>query len=115
MKNMSASKDKYDGAGFETAPLLTAPCRGAVEDRLEKLKQQLLEPILSTVESAALVAELRAVANEGAALAWCTVCPVLVLPALLDEKIRAALARWERQQRLLMDTRPRSTPTRAAA
>jgi len=48
-----------------------------------------------------LVSELRWVANEAAALAWFTVCPILVLPLLLEEKIRAALERWERQHQLL--------------
>jgi hypothetical protein len=71
-----------------------------MEEQLESLKEQLLVPLLSSVENAALIRELRWVANEAAALAWVTVCPVLVLPALLEEKVCAALQRWERQQLL---------------
>jgi hypothetical protein len=75
--------------------------RGAVEAQLEELKEKLLAPIVRSVGNTMLVSELRWVANEAAALAWFTVCPILVLPLLLDEKIRAALERWERQHQLL--------------
>ena len=102
---MSASNDIGNGTVLEESRWLTAPCRGVAEEKLECFKQQLLSPILATVESAALMDNLRAVANEAAALAWCTVCPVLVLPALLEEKTRAALLHWERQQRLWNVTR----------
>jgi hypothetical protein len=71
-----------------------------MEEQLERLKEQLLRPWLASIENAALIQELRWVANEAAALAWFTVCPVLVLPMLLEEKICAALQRWERQQAL---------------
>jgi hypothetical protein len=70
------------------------------EEKLEQFKQQLLSPILASVENTDLMHDLRAVANEAAALAWYTVCPVLVLPALLEEKTRTVLMHWERQQRL---------------
>jgi hypothetical protein len=72
-----------------------------MEEQLESLKERLLIPLLASVENAALIHELRWVANEAAALAWFTVCPALVLPALLEEKVSAALQRWERQQLLL--------------
>jgi hypothetical protein len=75
--------------------------RGAVEAQLEELKEKLLAPIVRSVGNTMLVSELRWVANEAAALAWFTVCPILVLPLLLEEKIRAALERWERQHQLL--------------
>ena len=79
---------------------LVAPPRGRLEQQLERLKEQLLASMLATIPNQALVQELRWVANEATALAWTTVCPLLVLPALLEEKARAALRRWERQQRL---------------
>jgi hypothetical protein len=75
--------------------------RGAVEAQLEELKEKLLAPIVRSAGNTMLVSELRWVANEAAALAWFTVCPILVLPLLLEEKIRAALERWERQHQLL--------------
>src|SRR6266516_7939287 len=83
---------------FEPNPLLLTSRRGALEAQLEQLKDRLLEPILDSVENAALVQELRWVANEAAALAWFTVCPILVLPTLLQEKVRSALEWWERQE-----------------
>ncbi len=85
---------------FEPNPLLLSPRRGVVETQLEQLKDHLLEPILKSVENAALIQELRWVANEAAALAWLTVCPILVLPTLLEEKVRSALERWERQENI---------------
>jgi len=99
---MSASNanDSGNETVFHGDRLLATPCRGVAEERLERYKQQLLKPILASVENQALMDELRAVANEAAALAWYTVCPVLVLPALLEEKTRMALKHWERQQRL---------------
>jgi hypothetical protein len=95
---MSARKENWNETGWEPNRSLAGPCRGATEEQLESLKEQLLVPLLSSVENAALSRELRWVANEAAALAWLTVCPVLVLPALLEEKVCAALQRWERQQ-----------------
>jgi hypothetical protein len=79
---------------------MPSPLRGQPEQQLEQLKQRLLKPVLRSFDNAALVQELRWVANEAAALAWFSVCPILVLPALMEEKIRAALTRWERQQRI---------------
>jgi hypothetical protein len=85
---------------LETIPLPATPCRGVSEAQLERLKEHLLKPLLASIENAALVQELRWVANEAAALAWLTVCPALILPTLLEEKVSAALTRWERQQHL---------------
>jgi hypothetical protein len=108
--DMSASNDIWNETMLRGSRVLTTPCRGATEEKLEHFKQQLLSPLLASVQSPALEGELRAVANEAAALAWYTVCPVLVLPALLEEKTRVALKQWERQQRLLATTAPTTTP-----
>jgi hypothetical protein len=95
---MSARNDKWNG---EEPTLLPAPpSRGAMETQLERLKERLLAPLLSSVSTPALAHQLRCVANEAAAVAWLTACPLLVLPALLEEKVRAAFHRWECQQRL---------------
>ena len=85
--------------------VLSGPIRGAVEDQLEQLKHHLLQPLLARAGDTPLVKEILWAANEAAALAWCTVCPVLVLPGLLEEKVREALHKWHKQQRL----RPRSS------
>lgn len=103
---MSARNDDRNKSEWEPNPLLTASPRGVVERQLEQLKEQLLTPLLSSVENAALIQELRWVANEAAGLAWLTVCPLLVLPALLEEKVGAALKRWDRQQRLYHPVTP---------
>jgi hypothetical protein len=106
---MSARKENWNEAAWEPNQSLAGPCRGAMEEQLERLKDQLLAPLLSSVENAALIQELRWVANEAAALAWFTICPVLVLPMLLEEKVRAALQRWERQQLLWKRRAPAGT------
>jgi hypothetical protein len=112
---MSARKENWNETDWKPNPPLAAPCRGAMEDQLESLKEQLLIPLLSSVENAALIQELRWVANEAAALAWCTVCPLLVLPALLEEKVCAARQRWERQQLLRKRQAPANTAQEATA
>ena len=83
-----------------SAPPLTAPGRGAVEAQLDELKARLIQPVLGSLSNSALVREVMWAANEAASLAWCTVCPVLVLPALLEEKVHTAFQRWERQQQI---------------
>src|SRR5689334_18914634 len=84
--------------GCFVGSLLTTPQRGALEAQLDQLKEQLLAPVLKSIQSAAVVRELRRAANEAAALAWFTVCPILVLPTLLEEKVRSAFQWWERQE-----------------
>jgi hypothetical protein len=109
---MGALNETWLAAGaenvFEPNPHLSSPCRGPLEGQLDHLKEQLLTPLLSSVENAALAQKLRRAANEAAALAWFTVCPILVLPMLLEEKLHGALKHWERQelirQRLLTAT-----------
>ena len=112
---MSARKENWNEAAWEPNQSLAGPCRGAAEEQLERLKEQLLSPLLSSIENAALVQELRWVANEAAALAWFTVCPVLVLPTLLEEKVRAAHQRWERQQLLWKRHSSAGTATETSA
>ena len=48
-------------------------------------------------DSSALSRALRRAANDAAALAWVTAYPLLVFPALLEEKVRAALRQYGRQ------------------
>jgi hypothetical protein len=102
MSAKRASKERRWGksalANIGIQAATAAPSRGPSEQQLDRLKEQLLAPILSSIQSSALAAELRWVANEAAALAWLTVCPLLVLPTLFEEKVRRALARWEHQQ-----------------
>ena len=96
---------------FEENPLPSMAQRGMIEAQLDQLKDQLLEPVLNSIQSAAVVQELRKAANEAAALAWFTVCPTLVLPTLLEEKVSSALQWCARQERI----RPHWTDGRAGA
>jgi hypothetical protein len=72
-----------------------------VEGQLEQLKMRLLARWLARAHDQRLMRELFWAAQEATALAWYTAYPLLVLPALLDEKMASAWARWERQLQLL--------------
>src|SRR5436190_2061246 len=98
MVQMSARKGTNSEAN--ESQTLSAPIRGEVEAQLEGLKEQLLQQIVENLTNSALVKEITWAANEAAALAWCTVCPILVLPVLMEERVRAAFAKWEKQQRV---------------
>lgn len=93
--------ERWVESRFEVNPKLVEAARGSVEAELEQLKATLITPILESVTNTRLVKDLSWAANEAAALAWFTVCPVLVFPALLEEKIQSALKKWEKQQQLL--------------
>ncbi len=84
-------------------PGFAVPSRGSIERQLEELKDRLLQPMLESVAGAntALAKEIRWAATEAAALAWFTFCPILVLPELLEEKVRATLRHWDKQLLLL--------------
>jgi len=82
--------------GFEVKPAPPAPFRRVQENRLERLKNELL---VERLEAAPEVnSDLRRAANEAAALAWVTAYPLLVFPALFEEKAELALARAVRQE-----------------
>ncbi len=85
---------------LETNPWLLAPLRGPWEARFEELKRELLQPVIESISDAKLLEELSWAANEAAAIAWFTGCSILVLPTLLEEKVRGAMKRWEKQEQL---------------
>lgn len=89
-----------DDGSWDSGLISSVPVRGQLEEQLEQLKQKLLKPILKTASNSDLIRELCWAANEAAALAWFTICPILVLPMLLEEKVGAAWKKWEKQQRL---------------
>jgi hypothetical protein len=84
---------------FEVPANPPAPFRAVRETEFERLKNKLLaeQLVQATPE---LNAPLRRAANDAAALAWATVFPLLVFPALFEEKIAAAVLRVERQARI---------------
>ena len=82
---------------FEVQPVRAAPFRAAQEARFERLKHRLLLSSLNELPQARANARLRRAANEAAALAWVTAFPLLVFPALFEEKARTALLQAQRQ------------------
>jgi hypothetical protein len=88
---------------FEVQANPPAPFRALQETEFERLKNRLLaEQLLAA--GPALNVPLRRAANDAAAIAWATVFPLLVFPALFEEKIAAAVLRAERQARIYANT-----------
>ena len=81
------------------------PFRARQEAELERLRVQLLTRHLEGRYVSQFADPLRRAADEAAALAWATRYPLLVLPALVEEKARAALLRPGRQQQIRQRSR----------
>jgi len=90
---------------FELAPVPTVPFRGTREIEVEQLKQRLLRQLLTNSTNPELNAPFRRAANDAAALAWTTPYPLLVFPALLEEKAQAAQLQTLRQARIRQRSR----------
>jgi hypothetical protein len=80
---------------FTLPTATTAPFRANLESEFERLKNRLLAETLDELN-----APLRRAANDAAALAWVTFYPLLVFPALFEEKSRAAVRQTARQARI---------------
>jgi hypothetical protein len=91
--------------GFEVRPASPAPFRARQEAELERLKARLLAERLEGRGEPQLDSYLRRAANEAAALAWVTRYPLLVFPALFEEKAKTALLRAERQEQIRQRSR----------
>ena len=91
--------------GFEIRPSPPAPFRAGQEAELERLKAQLLAERLEGSREPRFGGHLRRAASEAAALAWVTRYPLLVFPALFEEKAEAALLRAERQEQIRQRSR----------
>ncbi|MGD1086139.1 MAG: hypothetical protein ABSA47_15500 [Verrucomicrobiota bacterium] len=85
---------------FDVTPVPAVPFRGTQETELDRLKARLLRELLDQTVDPQLYAPLRRAANEAAALAWFTPFPLLLFPALLEEKARAARQQGARQRRI---------------
>jgi hypothetical protein len=86
---------------FEVRP---NPFLAARENEFERLKTRLLVEQLHEAKTE-LNAPLRRAANEAAAIAWATLFPLLVFPALFEEKIDEAIRQAERQARIYKNSR----------
>jgi hypothetical protein len=90
---------------FEISPTPPAPFRAVQENHFERLKLALLSERLRPLSRPELIAQVRRVANETAALAWATPYPLLVFPVLFTEAAESIEATgWARTQR------PQSAP-----
>ena len=83
---------------FEVKPAPPAPFRATQEIKFEQLKDQLLLERLDQALDPQLNSHLRRAANEAAALAWVTRYPLLLFPALFEEKVKSAKRRAHKQQ-----------------
>ena len=91
--------------GFEVRPSPPAPFRARQEAELERLKALLLAERLEERGQPQLDNHLRRAASEAAALAWATQYPLLVFPALFEEKADMALLRAARQEQIRQRSR----------
>jgi len=76
------------------------PFRAAQTTELERLKDRLLLQLLQGITDPEQNTLLRRAANDAAALAWATPYALLLFPALLEEKARAALLQHRRQEQV---------------
>ena len=100
-RNYNLTPDKFATATrFENEADLAAPARGRTENELERLKERLLAGAMRPDAPVKLDATLRQAADEAAALVWLTPYPLLLLPALFEEKAEAARQQAARQARI---------------
>ena len=74
--------------------------RAGRETELERLKGRLLRETLKQATDPELYAPLRRAANEAAALAWANWYPLLLFPALFEEKVQTAVRQTARQAQI---------------
>ncbi len=90
---------------FELRLTPAVPFRANLESEFEQLKNRLLAERLAAPAKPELTAPLRRAANEAAAIAWVSLFPLLVFPALFEEKSQAAERQVRRQARIYEHTR----------
>ena len=89
---------------FVLKPATAEPFRSGLETDFEQLKARLLAEALAAARPE-FNAPLRRAANEAAGLAWISRHPLLLFPALFEEKSRTALSHAERQTRIYANSR----------
>jgi len=77
---------------FSVTPVPNTPLWVTREGRFDRLKERLLRERLDQMHNARANSQIRRAANEAAALALVTCYPLLVFPALFEEKVENALA-----------------------
>ena len=98
MNAINSRSDEFTPwAGFDPGGPPALNYRATETTELEKLKGRLLRAQLAVETNGELSVPLRRAANEAAALAWVTSHPLLVFPALFEEKARITRRQFERQ------------------
>jgi len=82
---------------FEVPP---EPFRITETTNLERLKERLLLQLLAQTTDAEQNVLFRRAANDAVAIAWATSFPLLVFPALFEEKTASARRQFRRQQQI---------------
>lgn len=90
---------------FALRPVSPATFRATEENEFERLKKELLARQLARTGTPDLNVPVRRAANEAAALAWNTLFPLLVFPALFEEKVAETVRHARRQARIFADSR----------
>jgi hypothetical protein len=81
---------------FDLQPV-AALDRDLVRGLFEQLQNELVRQHLEGTRNPSLRAHLKHAANEAAAISWTTQYPLLVMPALFEEKARTTRLRVNRQ------------------
>jgi hypothetical protein len=89
---------------FELRPAPPVPFRVTLANEFDQLKEELLAEQLYLASQAELFAPLRRAANEAAALAWTSQFPLLLFPALFEEKVAELTLQIARQKRIHTQT-----------
>ena len=90
---------------FEVRPAPPAPFRALQENLFERLKSRLVSERLQDAWASELGSHVRRAAHEAASLAWVTPYPLLVFPALFEEKLEAARQVADRQEQVRQRSR----------
>ncbi len=91
---------------FAVTPRAAVPFRATLTSELELLKNRLTSQLLQNAARPELYVFYRRAANDAAALAWATSYPLLLFPALLEERAAAARRQWERQESVWRRSQP---------
>lgn len=90
---------------FEVTPVPAEPTALIDEAQFERLKERLLFERFQELRDRQFRNQILRAANEAAAIAWVTPYPVLVFPALFEEKAQAMLISEESRERRGRDKR----------
>jgi len=81
------------------------PLRAEQSAAFAHVKDRLVDSALSDLWEEPVAGQVKSLANEAEALAWVTPYPVLMFPALFEEKLALALRRARRQEQVRAETR----------